>query len=332
MKKIVFWIWLLVLSIFGVVYAAQQTITLDNKTPAYAKLSFSDSDFTDDATDKMNSYITIRNGLDIDLNDSINNYLDRASWDAGPKLTDIPVDWDLVKFDINNIDIKNFDKSIKSNPKLKFDQIAKKYISALKAMLLKNNELYNYYHTQAYKKDKNLVKAKKLHKEFTKIISQYDNTYPEFKWNYDIWFALYQQNQLKEYQTNNELAKYAVENISLSKKLLMDEVDRLDTSINNGDTLNTDKLSDLLVKYSQVVSAASGVNDQSVINKDFGSYAYLFDYYKSDAESLRANAQKILDLLKAYDPKNSNLGDINNLFDDSYDIEDDMIDIRNQLL
>lgn len=296
-----------------------------------AKISFDDNDLTDETVDKMNTYIDVRNYLDPEVNETINAYLDRSSWKEWPTdVSKVPTDGGLKKYNPEDEYLKKAYASLNASGSAKFDPIAKKYLDAFKKLILKNNELYDYYHNWNHKND-NLAKWKTLHQEFTSVIDEYDNIYPDFIDNYDEWFLALQLDNMRYYKQQWKTAKYAMENISLYKKYVMNEVDAMDDEINSNQTIDTSDLEKYIKKYDEAVEYINWQTDKDVIANDMWSKnVATFEEFRKAAQELKKVTDELFPLLKNYDKVN--LDTINNLIDKWYDIEESLIELRNKTI
>lgn len=296
------------------------------------KLTFSDADMTDDATTKMNTYIDVRNFVDPTLNDSINAYM-KWAWDGKEidSTATAPKDGSLVLMSGDEY-ISKAQTALKATPKIAFDDIANKYLTVFTKLLAKNNELYAYYHNGENTKDK-WAKGKTLHTEFMALVDEYDNTYPSFIKNYDEWFLDLQLDNMRYYKQEWETAKYAVEWISLYKKYLMDEIDSIDKKINKwATTVDTTNLQKYFDKFTEAVDYINGQTDKAVITSDlWAANVDTFDSIKKVANELQSTAKTdLLPLLTNYDK--TNLEKINTTIDKLYDLEDQLIKLRNKTI
>ncbi len=293
------------------------------------EIVFGDDDMNDSSIAKMNAYIDVRNYLDPQLNDSIDTYIKRAGNNVDLNInTQIPKNGDLIL--MSGVDyITKAQSSLKITPKNSFDDIADKYITIFAKLVTKNNELYNYYNTGEDKKDL-LAKSKSLHKEYMNLINQYDKIYPSFIKNYDIWFLKLQLDNMRYYKQQWETAKYAVESISLYKKYLMDEISIIDKKINKWSIdVDLTNLNEILTKLQESISYANLQNDNTIITKDLWlENAQTFQNIKTNAEDLsQITKNDLMPLLTSYNK--INLEKINTIFDKLYNIEQELVKLRN---
>ena len=294
------------------------------------KMAFGDDDMTDNSIDKMNSYVDVRNYVDPSLNDSIAVYIDRANDKSViTDLTKVPENWWLLNMSGEEYIIKA-KSMLTSGTKIQFDKLADPYISTFAKLYTQNNKLYNYYHSEEYKKD-NFAKWQTLHKELIALLDIYDKVYPDFIANYNERFLSLQLDNMRYYKSNGQTAKYAVESISLYKKYLMNEVDSIDKKINQNQKIDSSEFNKYIAKYEESVKYINTQINKTIIKDDlWDNNIQTFDSIKKIANEILASAKELASLINNYDK--INIEKINSIIDKLYDLEETIIWLRNQTI